>query len=296
MSAILTPSSHVVHFHWAELSPVPGCPIMLFNVSGEATLAEMHTHTYLEIALVVSGKGTYRTSVEEFPVMRGDLFLLGPQDCHSYSHQEDMVVYNLLLQDQSVLQRHLTLLQEPSLSYFFDLEPRLRNRDRFKRHLRLTEEQMPAFTAVLDQMACELHEQDTRFQEMLNLLLEQFLILLCRTCNLTFGASENQLFIFAKSLRFIEDNLANPITCEQLARQAGMNTKTFYRYFKDTTGTAPIDYVIQLRLARARELLRSTDLPIKRIAAQCGFSDCSYFSQRFRRLYRLSPRQCRQAK
>lgn len=62
------------------------------------------------------------------------------------------------------------------------------------------------------------------------------------------------------------------------------------RLFRTATGTTPIEYLLEVRLRRAAELLRRTGLPVGEVAARCGFHDSNYFSKRFRALYGVSPR------
>lgn len=283
----------IERFYWEELSPVEGCPINVFNVRDEKTLTEMHSHTYMEIALVVSGVGTYCTPTEEFPIKRGDVFLLGPEHCHSYSRQENLVVYNLVLRDSSVLHQNIELAQEPALRYFFELEPHFRSSDRFQRHLQLNNEQIETLARIMEEMKSELVEQGAHFKNMLNLLLKQFLILLCRYYTSAIDVQNDNLFALANVLQYMERQMSSRITCDDLARHVHMTPKTFYRFFKSITGKAPIDYLLELRLDSARKLLASTSMTIKEIADQCGFCSPSYLGQQFRKKYGKSPNQHR---
>lgn len=283
----------IARFYWEELSPVEGCPINVFNVRDKKTLTEMHSHTYLEIALVVSGVGTYCTPTEEFPIKTGDVFLLGPEHCHSYSRQENLVVYNLVLHDSSVLNQHMELAQEPALRYFFELEPHFRSNDRFQRHLQLNSDQIKTLARIMEEMKSELVEQGAHFKNMLNLLLKQFLILLCRYYTSAIDVQNDHLYALANVLQYMERQMSSRITCDDLARLVHMSPKTFYRFFKSITGKAPIDYLLDLRLENARKLLSDTSLSIKEIAAQCGFCSPSYLGQQFRRKYGSSPNQQR---
>jgi AraC-like DNA-binding protein len=58
-------------------------------------------------------------------------------------------------------------------------------------------------------------------------------------------------------------------------------------------GCSPQEFLIHQRLTNATELIRLTDLPIKTIAAQCGYPNQFYFSQAFKKCYGLSPQEWR---
>lgn len=89
---------------------------------------------------------------------------------------------------------------------------------------------------------------------------------------------------------YIHDNLARPITLWELANLAGVSARHFERAFRQATGTPPHAYVLQQRMASARELLFNQPLlSIEEIAAKTGFSSSSHFSSTFRRQTGFSP-------
>ncbi len=68
---------------------------------------------------------------------------------------------------------------------------------------------------------------------------------------------------------------------DTMAAAAGMSKFHFCRAFKEATGRSPWRYVIERRLARAKELLAGTSLSVKQIARETGFNDANYFSRLF---------------
>lgn len=94
---------------------------------------------------------------------------------------------------------------------------------------------------------------------------------------------------------YIEATLSQPITLLELANVVHLSRYHFARIFKQTTGQSPHQYVIAHRLARARTLLFSSDLPIAAIASIVGFTDQSHLSSHFRRQFGVTPAQLRQS-
>lgn len=94
----------------------------------------------------------------------------------------------------------------------------------------------------------------------------------------------------------IEANLQRRLTVAHLARVANLSRYHFCHRFKDCFGTAPLQYVNELRMKRAALLLIDNSLPIQRIAHLCGFEDPLYFSKRFRRRWGQGPRAYRAAR
>lgn len=91
-------------------------------------------------------------------------------------------------------------------------------------------------------------------------------------------------------LTYVQDHLADPMTLNDLARQAGMSVSQLSRLFRKMYQLSPMQYVIGQRIARASLLLGETTLSIKQVAAQTGFYDPYYFSRQFRRVLGLPPK------
>jgi AraC-like DNA-binding protein len=77
------------------------------------------------------------------------------------------------------------------------------------------------------------------------------------------------------------------------SRRHGVTLTHFRRLFKELTGLSPTQYVIQCRLARATNLLISTDMLVAEIADECGFFNQFYFSKLFKKYYFVSPQEYR---
>jgi AraC family transcriptional regulator len=93
---------------------------------------------------------------------------------------------------------------------------------------------------------------------------------------------------------YIEDHLDASLTLAQLAAVAHRSPYHFARQFTAATGMPPHQYVIARRVARAQQLLHpDQDLTLAEIAARLGFADQSKFSQHFKRVVGLTPRQFR---
>ncbi|MCC8076721.1 MAG: AraC family transcriptional regulator [Clostridiales bacterium] len=95
-------------------------------------------------------------------------------------------------------------------------------------------------------------------------------------------------------LQYIQAHYADNITVEQIARSASLSASECLRCFHATIGTAPIQYVKQLRVQQAAVLLATTDRKVADIGAQCGFQETSYFSRVFRSVQGCSPSEYRQ--
>ncbi len=94
-------------------------------------------------------------------------------------------------------------------------------------------------------------------------------------------------------LHWINENLGDQHTVEDLARRASMSARTFARRFRAETGTTPHAWITSQRLIRAEELLETTDRPVDWIAGEVGFGNAATMRHHFTRARAVSPQQYR---
>ncbi len=87
----------------------------------------------------------------------------------------------------------------------------------------------------------------------------------------------------------MEASLEDPVSPAQLAAEAGMSPRQLERLFRRYLNRSPKRYYMEIRLARARNLLLQTELPIIEIALAAGFTSPSHFSRCYRALYGSTP-------
>ena len=98
-----------------------------------------------------------------------------------------------------------------------------------------------------------------------------------------------------RALGLMHRSLERDWTLERIAREVGMSRSRFAERFQALMGCAPMSYLAELRLQKARNLLAGTPEPVQRIAAQVGYRSPAAFSRAFTGRYGQSPRALRQA-
>lgn len=101
-------------------------------------------------------------------------------------------------------------------------------------------------------------------------------------------------FYAHEAITYIEHNYSHPITIEDLAQQCNLDRSYFGKIFRDTMGKSPQEFLIQYRMSRAAELLKSDNLSIGEISQQVGYVNQLHFSRAFKKTYGISPREYRQ--
>ncbi|MEK6796960.1 MAG: AraC family transcriptional regulator [Spirochaetota bacterium] len=83
------------------------------------------------------------------------------------------------------------------------------------------------------------------------------------------------------------------VTLSELSRIAHCSSSTVIRMFREHYGTTPGHFIIERKIARAKDLLTGTGMPIESVAEAVGITDPFYFSRIFKKIVGVSPRQCR---
>lgn len=96
-----------------------------------------------------------------------------------------------------------------------------------------------------------------------------------------------------KAIIFIESHYSDKITFPQIVASAGINQTTLSELFKNEIGTTPMEYLWSFRIRVAKKHLGFTEVPIKDIAARCGFTTVQHFSRVFKEQTDKTPAQYR---
>ncbi|RJX39015.1 helix-turn-helix domain-containing protein [Paenibacillus pinisoli] len=102
------------------------------------------------------------------------------------------------------------------------------------------------------------------------------------------GIQGKKVDLVSQAMRYLQENYADRVTLDELAELLDCSVSYLSRKFKQTVGKSPIDYMIALRIDKAKELLLNTDATLQEIAESVGFSDDSYFNRMFKKHVGLS--------
>lgn len=245
-----------------------------------------HLHAEFELAYIVrsSGRRTVGDSIENYD--RNDLTLVGPFVPHTYASEgnvhgpghEQVVVHF----SPDIL--GLNNLREPGLK---PLQTLLSNASR---GLAFSDPTAREVGALMLGLPTEPPLSRLRtFLTILERLSESSDGRKLSTRIYRKGDAPDELGPIDRICLHIDKNFHDAIRLPDLARLAGMSTSTFSRYFKKATARSVVDYINEIRLRNARQLLVSSDRSVAEIAAHSGFENLSYFNRRFVRAYGVSP-------
>jgi len=154
--------------------------------------------------------------------------------------------------------------------------------------------QWPWLVRTLEHLSAEYMSQAPGSQLTVNKLTEVLLVQLLRA---DFGRSGDSGLIaalgdqrIARAMNAIHANPAQPWTIESAAEVATLSRSGFARKFKELLGVGFFDYLTRLRMRKARDLLKTTSLPVSRIAERAGYQSDLSFVKAFKRLHGQTPR------
>lgn len=124
--------------------------------------------------------------------------------------------------------------------------------------------------------------------------LEYMVCELYRKCKNNKQPDTSQKIIFRKAITFIYENYSGKITCADVAYAVSYSEAHLRHIFSVECGRSIMEYINDVRLSRAAEMLKNTKYGITDVAFSCGFTDSNYFSTAFKKKYGMPPKAYRQ--
>jgi AraC-like DNA-binding protein len=181
----------------------------------------------------------------------------------------------------------------PGYHALFVLEPRYRPGHPFQSRLRLEAKELLVVTDLLAAIEKECTDRESGYEAMVLSLFFHLVTFLSRRYSTAQKASRKSLLAIGEVISLIETRYAEVLTLSQLARTAHLSVSHLLRVFKEAMGVSPIEYLIRVRMNKARELLAGTDLSMTEIGFRIGFLDSNYFARQFKKVTGISPREYR---
>ncbi|NLK74481.1 MAG: helix-turn-helix transcriptional regulator [Clostridiales bacterium] len=244
-----------------------------------------HDHDYTELAVILSGKGKYLLDGKEHEVETGDIIFCNPGTKHKH------IVYNQ---------------NEPIIKFIagftnFHFKNMQANTIDFKDNdciIHTTSELRQEISMLCYAMISEKESSKAGKYFMIKSYLMQMLLLIIRElseidnteqkgCNIE---SYNKSYAVNRIINYLNENYDKKISLEQIAHNMYLSPVYISKIFKEETGESPINYLIKIRLEKAKEILLSDDGDsIKNVANRVGYDDVYHFSKLFKKYYGISP-------
>lgn len=249
-----------------------------------------HSHQFWEIVFISGGHGQHCLEGQSFPVSKGDVFLLQKHQVHFFHDLHELELVNVLYDPKLLKLPESELRKLPGYCAMFLLEPLHRKQHQFSSHLHLRRLEFASAMQIVEKIETACAEKEVGW-EVTSLTSLQELIIYLSKCYISEESPDAaSLLRVADVIALLEKEYMNPWNLNGLVQIANMSKGNLIRIFKKATHQTPIEYLIDIRIQHAMELLSTTDIPINEIAYQVGFSDHNYFSRHFRNKVNTSPK------
>lgn len=260
-------------------------PTFLFTCKVKRSRGEeSHCHDFTEICYIISGKGQYIVDGVTVSVSPGDILIYNPGVFHEaicWDKKEPMLEFFLAFDDYQ----------------FKDMPPNhfIMKEGEFHFHADATLQQK------LSRLCCSISTEQANGQPgryfMLKSYLIQFLMILIREKEEAFKIQEgytfestNKTYVVEQMVNYINDHYREKMSLDQIAKNMYLSPFYISKIFKSETGETPINYVIKVRLEKAKELFEKRDkLSVQEVAAYVGYDDAYHFSKLFKKHYGSAP-------
>ena len=255
-------------------------PLVVRRMAGGGRPVPAHDHEFSELVIVTKGFLDHEIDGETTRLAHGDFFVLHPGRSHSYPKSSaDSEIYNVLY-DARIPIPMLALSGLPFVvDFVYPPADRAARMPYSGVVSRLPARPLREVRALLEAMLREKREPGASSSLLLGSYFSSVAILLARR---TVGAvpAVRSDWRLGGVVNYMQCHLAERLRVDRLARLAAMSQSTLLRAFKEAFGCGPAKYFASLRLSRAAELLKTTNLTVGEVAYRTGFFDDSHLRKK----------------
>lgn len=279
-----------------EHSDLMNRPIECFYIESSDDIfpVKPHYHYYMEILFVKQGCANILCKNESYTVNEGELILFHPNAVHSISNLNDcdLKCYGFKLDINQMTQ---TSAYSPKLrSIFKSIEQK--NMDI---HFPKEFVESNHLSDIFIYCRKEIMEQPYGYDIIIRSQIYTLLLLLLRYY-MENGYSidsevytEDSRYDVLNITDYIASNIGNRIKISDIAEKCGMSYSYFAKKFQAIYKKTCKEYIEELQVCHAEELLIFTDFDLTYIAQECGYSDCSHLINNFKKYRGLTPKKFR---
>jgi AraC-like DNA-binding protein len=242
-----------------------------------------HSHKHVELSYILSGTVTYNINNSIYKLKKGDFLIFNP----GVYHEE------FLSPGEHVSELHMGFdnLNLEGLPKNFLLRENASSVVHLKKYHK-------EFDGCIHQIITEQAKNEPGFDIILKSLSMSLLVLLLRetycedevqeTGSLSFNSSDKSSIV-RTIISYMNEKYTEEISLDKMAKTTYLSPVYISKIFKEETGYSPINYLINIRLQKAKQLLETGSTSVKLAAESVGYNDAYYFSKLFKKYYGYPP-------
>ncbi len=266
-------------------------PVAVNHFSGgRHPVKQWHEHVFSELVFILDGEALHICNDRKYPVSAGDVLLIHPGSVHAYDHDmKSLELFNVLYDASRIIMPRLDIHRYLLFKKIFpeSLSPG-KELSQAEPIIHLEADKLQNIRKILDDMITESESPYIGHVFATMNCFMQLLLMLCRYSHAVDSPSAGN-DVFPRAIKYIHEHYTRKISIRDIAVHARCSVRNLYRFFAQSAGCTPGEYVMQLRLNKATNLLLDSQLNISEIAFICGFNDGNYFSKKFHDMTGTTP-------
>lgn len=256
----------------------------------ESPLKE-HEHTFFELVYILSETGLQCINNNKFDYHEGHMFLITPQDCHSFDIHTTTKFFFIRFNDIYI---HSGFFGTKNIK---NLEFILQHANHQPGCILKNITDKPLIKSIIEALIREYVNQDLYNKELIQQLINTLIVIVTRNIakylpeKIDERSEEKTLDI----LQYIQNNIYNPdkIKADTISQHFGISQNYLGRYFKKHTNETMQQYIIKYKLKLVENRLLHSEMRINEIAAELGFTDESHLNKLFKKYKGVIPSEFR---
>ncbi|HTF81630.1 MAG TPA: AraC family transcriptional regulator [Cytophagales bacterium] len=248
-----------------------------------------HKHTFFEMVYIMEGSGTQSINNHNLPYSADKMFLLFPQDCHSFNVHTPTKFFFIRFNNDYLKSQGKEWIQK--LEYIFH------NHNHMPVCILRNISDKPLMRALAEALLREQVNKHYNHQELTRQIVNTMITIAARNMSalhhipLKVDPPQTTTAI----INYIHQNIYNPesLKAERIAEAFHRSPTYINEYFKKQTGETLQQYILKYKLKLIETRLTYSDMRVSEIAYEFGFTDDSHLSKMFKKLKGLNPTEFR---
>jgi AraC-like DNA-binding protein len=251
----------------------------------------IHNHNFFELVYITGGTTIQTLNDVSYDLKKGDYFIVDYGSEHSYSHSKDLTLINCLFLPEIIddtlqgCRSFETLLHVCLLRYY---KLYLGNTSVNRIFHNTQERVLQLIIGILH----EYEEKNVGYIEIFRCRLLEILILSIRNVISNTSLKTDNVTIL-EIIQYIKINYSQHNLLSKYCEQYHYSPQYISRKFKQETGFSLIVFLQKIRIEKSCELLAGSCLPVVDIAESVGYSDIKFYSNLFKKMIKMSPKEYR---
>ncbi|SKA21239.1 AraC-type DNA-binding protein [Chitinophaga eiseniae] len=247
---------------------------------------DAHKHNFFELVYIMEGSGVQCVNKNQLPYSADKLFLVMPQDCHSFQVKESTKFFFIRFND--------VYLKNQPKEWIQQLEFIFQNNNHLPGCILKNKSDKPLVKSLIDALIREQVNQQPYHKALSQQIVNTILMIVARNISSQLpepsrqpGKSEAPLNI----LHYIHENIYAPekLRAEQIASHFNISPTYLSEYFKRNNGDSLQQYITQYKLKLVETRLQYSSMRVGEIAYELGFTDESHLNRMFKKYKGVNP-------